>query len=473
MSSKYSHGPSRVSRYTGILACFLLASCGGGGSSSTTAVDPTTTPATGGTATGTTSPAACTQSNFTFPKYDAINPGQTLTQINQIIGCQPSINTVSQSQVSNTWQSGTSAITVNFDAAGTAVQSTAYKTASDLPIPATPTTANCTSGNFNVATFSAVKSGMNLAQASQAMGCQATGNRYSIGNDVIYNWQVGTSLMTVYFDATGSTVKDANFKIASGFPIPATPTTATCTASNFSTANFSAITAEQNLSQVSQSIGCRATLVLVSQTEVNYIWQLGTSNISVYFDANGNAVRSGGDYKVATGLPIPATPTTASCTPANFTVGNFSLITAGMSLAQASQAIGCKATSSSVTLTGVTYFWQLGVTAISVYFDAPGAAVLSGPAFKVATGLPIPTTPTTTACTQSNFTFAKFDSITSGMNLTQASQAIGCQATFSTVTQAEVSYTWQLGSSVITVFFDAAGSSVRPGNSFKVASGLT
>ena len=70
----------------------------------------------------------------------ALSVGMTLAQVNQTIGCQTSSNAVTQSAISYSWSSGSSLITVYFDAAGTTVTAlgSTYKAAANLQFANAP-----------------------------------------------------------------------------------------------------------------------------------------------------------------------------------------------------------------------------------------------------------------------------------------------------------------------------------------------
>ena len=465
----------RLHTVTALMALTVLTTaCGGGGSAA-----PVATPAPDPVATPAPAPApACTQANFTVANFNALSVGMTLAQVNQTIGCQTSSNAVTQSAISYSWSSGSSLITVYFDAAGTTVTAlgSTYKAAANLQFANAPIASACRQSNFIIANFNAISTGMTVAQVNQAIGCQTNGNAITPGA-VNFSWSYGASLISVYFDAAGNAVTalGSTFKAAAGLANPSTPTTAACTQANFTVANFNAISLGMTLAQVSQVVGCQASSNAVTQGAVNYSWSSGSSLISVYFDAAGNAVTAlGSTFKAAAGLANPSTPTTAACTQANFTVANFNAISLGMTLAQVSQVIGCQASSNAVTPSAVNYSWSSGSSLISVYFDSAGNAVTAlGSTFKAAANLQFANPPTASVCAQSSFTFTNFNAITTGMTVAQVNQTIGCQTNGNAITQNAVNFSWSYGSSLISVYFDSAGTTVTPlGSTFKAAAGL-
>lgn len=87
--------------------------------------------AVGGTSSGGTVAATCTSSNFTVAKYNAIQAGMTLQQVNEVIGCEPNPTSTVRGQdfVHYTWNTSSSpymSIGAYFVADGSRVQSGQY-----------------------------------------------------------------------------------------------------------------------------------------------------------------------------------------------------------------------------------------------------------------------------------------------------------------------------------------------------------
>lgn len=85
---------------------------------------------------------------------------------------------------------------------------------------------------------------------------------------------------------------------------------AACTAANFTTARFNAITVGMSLDQVKQLIGCTNDTGMTLRTTdfVNYGWiylgSVSATSINVFFDRNGNTVTplEDGSYKISIGF---------------------------------------------------------------------------------------------------------------------------------------------------------------------------
>jgi hypothetical protein len=476
-----------------ILFVALLAACGGGSTTTATAPAPPLAPAP--------VPApgpliACTHANFTMEKFLAIAEGMTLTQVSQVIGCSAHSIELTPDVVGYIgWAFEYSGIGVYFDPTGTIVTAVGgdFKHAFGLVNPITPTTAACSQTNFTLANVNAISVGMNLAQVSQTIGCQVN---YSTAwpSHIVYGWVSGDSSIFAFFDRTGTKVTyfGSKFKGANGLANPTTPTTAACTQANFTIANFNAIFVGMNLAQVSQAIGCQVSSNLFNYPppfsysggyrtdhfydapiSITYTWRYGRSYIEVDFDPTGTAVTF---IALPAGLANPTTPTTTACTEANFTQAKFNAISVGMSLAQVSQIIGCQASSNVILRDAILYYWANGNSLIDVYFDVTGTTVISiRDQFKDAIGLTNPTTLTTAACTRENITVTNFNAITVGMTLAQVSQVIGCQVTqvignhvvTDFATQSYIKYIWSshlnsYDNHSITVYFDSTGAAVTP-----------
>lgn len=73
----------------------------------------------------------------------------------------------------------------------------------------------------------------------------------------------------------------------------------------------------------------------------------------------------------------PTTPVTTACAATNFTVAKYDAITAGMTMDQVNQAIGCTYDPAQISKTGTfsRYSWVSLPTLIQVYFDLDGKIV--------------------------------------------------------------------------------------------------
>ncbi len=206
---------------------------------------------------------------------------------------------------------------------------------------------SCAAANFTVANFNAINAGMSLAQVSQVIGCKVTTNTV-LQSKIIYTWTSGSSLINVDFDPAGNAVTSngGTFKVASNLQFADAPSAPTCSAGNFTIANFNAVKLGMTAAQANQAIGCQSNGNTLLQSKTVLTWTSGSSSIQVDFDADATTITTfGGPFKVAAGLANPPTTVTAICTGANFTVTNFNAIANGMSLEQVSQTIGCKVTS--------------------------------------------------------------------------------------------------------------------------------
>ncbi len=208
---------------------------------------------------------------------------------------------------------------------------------------------------------------------------------------VIYTWTNGPSLINVDFDSSGSSVvaSGSNFKVATGLNNPTVPGLGVCTASNFTVANFNAVTAGMTFTQASQAIGCQVSSNTVLGSKVIYAWTINSSSINVDFDPTGTTVTGdGGSFKVASNLQFPNPPSGPACTAANFTFANFNAITVGMTVDQVNKTIGCQTNGNTVLQSNVVFTWINGASLINVDFDPAGTLATSfGGSFKVAAGL--------------------------------------------------------------------------------------
>jgi hypothetical protein len=468
---------------------------------------------------------SCIASNFTVAKFNAIALGMTSNQVGHTIGCalDDSHTMRTADFVSYSWTSSSNGqdnlITVYFDAAGSLVKgigggSTFKISGGALSAPPiSSVTATCTAANFTLANYNAIALGMTPDQVSQAIACANDGNHTMRTADFVsYTWRSALNgemnLITVYFDATGSRVTGIGggpiFKIAGGnVSAPISSVTASCTAANFTLANYNAIAPGMTPNQVSQAIGCALDDSRTIRTAdfVSYSWTSSSNGqlslITVYFDATGSAVKGiggGSTFKMSGGAlsAPPISSVTATCTPANFTLASYNAIALGMTANQVSQTLACANDDTHTIRTAdfVSYSWTSAsngqVYLITVYFDAAGSIVRGigdGSTFKISGGAlsAPPISSVTATCTAANFTLANYNAIALGMTADRVSQTIGCiNDDAHTIRTADfVSYTWTSVSNgkiyVISVYFDGTGSVVTGiggGSTFKISGGF-
>jgi hypothetical protein len=317
---------------------------------------------------------------------------------------------------------------------------------------------------------------MTVAQVNQAIGCagSSSANTQSFAT---YGWQAGTSLISVDFDPTGTTVTavGGQFKTGINLVIANEPTAAACSQSNLTSKNYGAVVAGMTLAQVTQSIGCQSNVNAVTQSFVTFGWQSGSGLINVDFDPTGATVTAvGGQFKTGINLVFANGPTAAACTQSNLTTTNFNAIATGMTLAQVTQTIGCQSNSNAETQSFVSFGWQSGSSLINVDFDLTGATVTSvGGQFKTGIGLNNTTVPVAAVCSQSNLTVTNYNAVSLGMTVAQVNQVMGCAGASSANTQSFATYGWQSGASLVSVDFDPTGTTVTAiGGQFKIGINL-